>query len=418
MFLRMLAHSLVARRARLALALVAVTLGVGVATTLGTLALQVGDDFARTLRAAGPNFVIVPRGARLALDLGGAAVEPPRAGATLAPGVLPRLKDSFWRNNLLHAAPELTAAATIDGHRATLAGTWFSRTVSTGDGPWATGLAPLRPAWRIEGRWPREDADEIALGATLAERLGARVGGTVRVRASGGARAFKVSGIVRAGGLDDLGAWAPLAVVQPLAGRPGEIDRVWLSALVRPAPRTPVPDPDRDPEGYERYMCAAYPANVAAELTKLLPGAEAVPAGEAIAGEGRVVARLDLLMLLLALAALTASTLGLLGTTTATVVERSAELGLLRAIGAGPGPIAALLFGETILVGLGGGVLGWLFGSLGARAIRGAAFGAGDALEPVLLPVAIAVSLAVAVLGTLGPLRLALRIDPARVLRG
>ena len=64
MFRRMLLSSLAARRARLALGLVAVSLGVGVATALGTLALQVGDDLARTLRAAGPNFVVLPPGSR------------------------------------------------------------------------------------------------------------------------------------------------------------------------------------------------------------------------------------------------------------------------------------------------------------------------------------------------------------------
>ncbi len=60
MLARLLLGSLRARRSRVLLALLAVTLGTGVATALGTLALQVGDDLARTLRAAGPNFVLLP----------------------------------------------------------------------------------------------------------------------------------------------------------------------------------------------------------------------------------------------------------------------------------------------------------------------------------------------------------------------
>ena len=75
---RLMLASLAARRARLALALVAVTLGVAVAIALATLSLQVGDDLARTLRAAGPNFVVLPPGASAGLDFGGAAVEPAR----------------------------------------------------------------------------------------------------------------------------------------------------------------------------------------------------------------------------------------------------------------------------------------------------------------------------------------------------
>src|SRR5438132_8278933 len=106
--------SLAARRARLGLALVAVTLGVAVSIALAALALQVGDDLARTLRAAGPNFVVMPAGARWPLDLGGAEIEPPRAGLVLGVNAVAQLKTTFWRNNVLEAAPERAASATLE----------------------------------------------------------------------------------------------------------------------------------------------------------------------------------------------------------------------------------------------------------------------------------------------------------------
>jgi putative ABC transport system permease protein len=187
---------------------------------------------------------------------------------------------------------------------------------------------------------------------------------------------------------------------------------------VLPEPRAAAPDPARDPAGYERYMCTAYPGVVAAALRQALPGSDVLPATEVVAGEARVVGRLNLLLLLLALAALTASTLGLISTTTATVVERSVELGVLRAIGAGGREVAMLLLGETLAVSLAGGALGWLLGSLAAAVIRGGTFGHGASLQPLLLPVALVLAIGVALLGTLGPLRLAMRLDPATVLRG
>jgi putative ABC transport system permease protein len=417
-FGRLLWASLRARRARLALALMAVTLGVAVAIALGTLALQVGDDLARTLRAAGPNFIVLPAGARLALDLGGVAIEPARSGLALPETDLALLKDSFWKHNVLEAAPELAVAATIGGLPLRLDGTWFDRQTATADGPWRTGLARLHPTWRLEGRWPRAGTSEIALGRDLAARLGVTPGHRVRVVVSDQASEWQVTAVVAAGGLDDRRAWAPLDRVQTLAGRPGVIDRVWLSALVRPETRARAPDPARDPKGYERYMCTAYPAVVARELADRLGAVEVLPMTEVVQGEARVVGRLNLLMLLLALAALTASVLGLFSTTTAAVVERGVELGLLRSLGASGSQIGALLLGETMLISLGGGALGWALGSAGAAAIRGETFGTGSPLQPLLLPVALALSLAVALLGTLGPLRLALRLDPATVLRG
>ncbi len=411
-------RSMRARRARLLLALLAVTLGVSVATALATLSLQVGDDLARTLRAAGPNFVVMPAGADWPLDLGGAAVAPARAGAPLGDSAAARLKRSFWKNNLLESAPELALACRLDGRPARVLGTWFDRPVAIDGATWRTGIARLRPMWPVAGRWPRDDGHEIALGRELARALGAAPGREIAIERGGRRARWTVSGVVSAGGFDDRNAWAPLANVQALADRPGEIDRLWLSALVLPEPRKAAPDPARDPTGYERYMCTAYPAVVAANLAQTLPGAEVLPATEVVAGEARVVGRLNLLLLLLAIAALTASTLGLISTATATVVERSVELGMLRAIGAGGREIATLLLGETLVVSLVGGALGWPLGSLAAAAIRGGTFGHGASFQPLLLPVALVLALIVAVVGALGPLRLAMRLDPATVLRG
>jgi len=418
MFARILFASMAARRPRMLLALLAVSLGVGVATALATLSLQVGDDLARTLRAAGPNFVVQPTGAVWPIDLGGAEFRPARAGVGLPVGSIGRLRESFWKNALLAAAPELSTPATIAGTTATLTGTWFVHPVPEAEGAWTTGLAALHPTWTLAGRWPKEDADELAVGRSLASRLGRHLGEAVEVTVEQRARPMRIVAIVTAGGRDDDHAWAPLAVAQALTGRADQLDRVWLSALVRPGPEGPEPDQVRDPKGYERYLCTPYPGNVARELAAQVPGAEVLPLAEVVAGEALVVSRLNVLLLLLALAALSAATLGLVATTAATVIERGVEIGLLRSLGATARQLATLLVAETALVSLAGGAAGWLLGSLAAALVRGRTFGAGAILEPLLLPVALTLALAVAVLGTLGPLRMALRLDPATVLRG
>lgn len=414
---RMVWASLVARRARLALAATAVMMGVAVTTALATLALQVGDDLARTLRAAGPNFVVLPEGASLPIDVGGVEVEPPRAGFRLSDSAAVLVKSGFWKNHVLEGAPELSIAARIDGQAVRLDGTWFDYTLDVDGGPWRTGVARLHPTWTLEGRWPREDADEVALGHDIATRLGKSPGQSVTITSVEGAGRWRVTGIVTASGPEDARAWTSLSRAQALANRPGEIDRLWLSALVKPAPHRAPPDPARDSKGYERYMCTPYPANVAADLRKSVHHAEVLPMTELVAGEGAVVNRLDLLMLLLALAALTASVLGVFSTTTATVVERLQELGLLRSLGASAGQITTLLLGETLLVSLIGGALGYAIGVAAAAAIRGTTFGSVAEIPVLLLPVALVLSLLLGLVGTLGPLRFALRIDPARVLR-
>jgi putative ABC transport system permease protein len=99
------------------------------------------------------------------------------------------------------------------------------------------------------------------------------------------------------------------------------------------------------------------------------------------------------------------------------VVERSTELALLRAIGASPRQLASLLIGETGTVCLAGGLLGWVLGSLAGDIMRGGPLGA-STFQPALLPVALLIAALVGVLGTLAPLRMALRLDPARLLHG
>ena len=421
MLRRLLWGSLRARRARMLLALLAVTLGTGVATALATLALQVGDDLARTLRAAGPNFVLRPEGAGWRPEAT-AGIAVARAGVALPESAVSALRATFWRNNVLDAAPELDVVARIGSREVEAAGTWFDHELATAAGAWRTGLARLHPRWRVEGAWPSDADTAVALGRDLAGSLGVGPGDAIVLEVKGtresrGA-AVSVSAIVDAGGLDDRRMWLPLALAQRLSARPGEIDRVSFSALVKPEPRGAVPDPNADPVAFERYACSAYPANVARDLAAAVPGSEVVPLTELVAGEASVVRRLHLLMLLLALAALTASTLGLVSTTTATVVERAREFGLMRALGATSAHVALLLLVESLCVSLAGGALGWVAGTAAAAAIRGSAFAAPAATQPLLLPVALLAAAAVAVAGTLAPLRLALRFDPVESLRG
>jgi putative ABC transport system permease protein len=417
MLARLLLGSLRARRSRVLLSLLAVTLGTGVATALATLALQVGDDLARTLRAAGPNFVLRPEGAAWRPDAGG-DTRVARAGVALPERAVAAMKSTFWKHNVLEAAPELDVSLRAGGRSIEATGTWFVRDVTCEDGTWHTGLASLHPMWRLLGAWPAETAQAIALGNALARRLHARLGRPLVVEAAGGRESLVVTAVVEAGGLEDLRAWLPLPLAQRLAQRPGELDRVALSALVLPESHAVAPDAKRDPSGFERYMCTAYPANVARDLALALPGTEVIPMTELVAGEAAVVRRLHLLMLLLAAAALTASTLGLLSTTTATVVERAREFGLMRALGATSSQLALLLLAETLLVSLAGGGFGWLAGTGAAAAIRGSAFAAPVAAQPLLLPAALLVAAGIAVAGTLAPLRVALRLDPVEVLRG
>src|SRR5262249_3838328 len=214
MVVRLVWRSIWGRRARLAFALLAVAVGVTGAVALGPLSLQVGDELARALRAAGPNFVMAPAG--LERDGEGDAPAAAIAGSTLPDDAVAALKRTFWCNNVLAAAPEVGATARASDVSFRLVGTWFSHGVPLREGGvWGAGLASLRRTWRLDGRWPAEDAKaELALGADLARRLRLRRGDVVSVQLGTTRAPWSVTAIVDAGGAENDWAWAPLDAVR------------------------------------------------------------------------------------------------------------------------------------------------------------------------------------------------------------
>src|SRR5258706_13783005 len=244
------------------LALLAVTLGTGVATALGTLALQVGDDLARTLRAAGPNFVMRPEGAAWRPDAS-AGIAVARAGVALPESAVAALKSVFWRNNVLDAAPELDLALRAAGRSVDATGTWFDRSLAARAGPWRTGLAKLHPQWRLEGGWPSEDGGAVVLGRELARDLRASLGVEIALETAGRSSTAPIAAIVDAGGLDDRRMWLPLAPGQR-PPRPGGGNHCpSLSPLATPEPPQPAPDPPPRPPGYARYLSTTHPSTPA-----------------------------------------------------------------------------------------------------------------------------------------------------------
>lgn len=90
----------------------------------------------------------------------------------------------------------------------------------------------------------------------------------------------------------------------------------------------------------------------------------------------------------------------------------------MKAIGAQDRLVAMLFLAEAALQGSVGGVLGFGGGLLLARVLERSVFGTDLTINWMVLPVILVTGLAVSFAGTWGPLKLAMRYDPASVLRG
>ena len=101
----------------------------------------------------------------------------------------------------------------------------------------------------------------------------------------------------------------------------------------------------------------------------------------------------------------------------AVVSERRREIGLRKALGASDGSIRTEFLGEGMFLGLLGGVLGAILGFVFAQVVSVNVFGSSITFQPLLLPAAVIVSMGVAALSCLQPIKRAVAIDPAIVLK-
>jgi putative ABC transport system permease protein len=123
-------------------------------------------------------------------------------------------------------------------------------------------------------------------------------------------------------------------------------------------------------------------------------------------------------MLLVTLAALLASALAVSAAMATAIFERRAEVGLMKALGAGSFAVAALFFAEALLLALIGGSAGFAAGSLLAHQIGHSIFNSRISIEPVLFPVILAIAVFVTFAGSAAAIRRAVKFDPVFALRG
>jgi len=425
MFFRVVAESFARNPRRKTLTGVALMLGMAVATATLTIVLDVGDRLAREFRSLGANLLVTPQSDTLPLEIGGVDYRPVDEGAYLPEAELGRLKTIFWRLNIVGFSPFLEVPVSLPSPaagdlRATLMGTWFDHRVTIPDGAaFRTGVLSTNPWWRVEGRWPAEGASEAVIGVGLARRLGVKPGDSFPLRYAGATFSLQVAGILSTGGPEEEAVVAPLAVVQSLSNRPGQFRRLLISALTSPEDAFARRDPaSMTPAEYDRWYCTPYISSIAHQVKEVLPGVEVRPIRRVAESEGRILTRVSGLMWLVTLAALLASALAVGATSATTVLERRAEVGVMKALGAPAWIISAIFLVEQVFIAFLGGLFGFAGGVVLARFLGESVFGVPPALRMVLLPIVLALAALVALVGSLLPLRRAARLQPAPILRG
>ncbi len=428
MFIRMIRGALIRQWKKMAMIGFTIALGASLATAMLSVLYDVGDKVNQELKAYGANITVVPKEASVISDLydveGGES-----SGAYLKEDELGKIKTIFWAFNIVDYTPFINVNAKLDdGSSVKVVGSWFNHHMElpTGESLDA-GITSLRSWWEITaGSWLDEqaEADENAamIGTALAEKTGLTVGDTIHVTGDVSDGSYRIVGIFDAGGEEDDQIYTPLNTAQALAGLDGCVDSIEVSALTTPDNELAI-KAAKDPgsltiKQYETWYCTAYVSSICFQIQEVITDSVANPVRQVADSEGAILDKTQMLMILITILSMIGAALGICNLVTASVMERSNEIGLMKAVGAQNSQITGLVLLEIIIVAIIGGAIGYVAGFGFAQIIGHTVFGSAITMRLVVIPIVAVIVILVTLAGSIPAIRMLLRLRPCEVLHG
>jgi len=244
----------------------------------------------------------------------------------------------------------------------------------------------------VEGE-PLTGRHQAIVGRQAAEQMGLQVGDTLRLLSSN----FRVAGIYETGlAYEEIGVVIGLREAQSLIGKPHQVMYYGIK----------LHDPEQA-EAVRDELAAAFPEIDFALTADLAESLSDFRTMEEMVGT-------------ISFLAVFIGGLGMLNAMLMSVLERTREIGVLRALGWRRGRVLGMILQESLVLGAVGGVCGILLG-LGLTGLLVLATGMWGAIEPIytvqLFVQAIVVALVTGVVGGLYPAWRATRMRPVEALR-
>jgi putative ABC transport system permease protein len=246
----------------------------------------------------------------------------------------------------------------------------------------------------VKGEWPR--LGEIVVGSDLAALLKIKVGDMLPLSNGPGRIDARVAGIVTTGGEEDKLLFLDLASLQRLLALDGKLSQIKLIAR-------------SNGESLE---------HLAERLQRGIPGSQVKEVRQIARTSATLLKKVQLLMLLVTVVVVIASAGSVTGTLGTTVLERSKEIGLLKAMGGSKGEVLIFFAAESFLLGILGGFAGYLSGVGIASIVTRTVFAAPAEFIPIMVLLSLGVGLFLAIFGSIGPMISVYRLDPVQSLRG
>lgn len=396
-------RELLQRKNKLVTSGLAIILGIAVIVTINTIATYSEKAVAKELDALGANILILPPNATL-VDY---------YSADLQTGELPEeyvtLLTVSNLEGLDNLSPKLSIPVKVGEKQVTLTGilpknefqskaSWqgagiFSRPKSCGNVTDIFGLTNQAPQETLVRKRVIEtlEPDEVLVGSDVAEHLQLQEGHQIFLLNS----AFKVSAVLpQTGTIDDSRIFAHLHTVQDLTGKEAVVNAIEVVGC-----------------------CEQISQGLVAKINYLLPEAKIVTISQVVDTQVRTNQLMRSLSTLFLVVIVAIGGAGIANDMYNNVYERRKEIGTLMALGASSFTVLRIFLIKALILGLIGGLGGYVVGTLCAM-ILGPLF-AGVPVLPILplLLWSVVISTLISLIASYFPARYATRLDPSVVLQ-
>ncbi len=391
------------RKNQLATSFVAILLGITAIVAIKTVTVYSEKAVARELDALGANILILPKSVSLQ-DYYSADMQ----GEELPEEYVTRLAASGLEG-VDNLSPKFSTPVELGGRRFTLTGI-LPKSEFQAKAAWQGAGIFARPAkgcgaMEAPGQEiapPRETLvrkrvietlgdSEVLVGADVQSALGLHQGETVQLLG----KPFTVTAILpQTGTVDDSRIFAHLHVVQQLAGKGPVLNTIEVVGC-----------------------CQEISKGLVQKINALLPEAKVVTVTQVVETQvktNRMMSQLSLVFLGIIILVGGASIANYMY---ANVFERRREIGTMMALGAGSGVVVKMFLLKAVLLGLAGGLTGYVLGTVAAVTLGPRI--AGVPVLPIawLAPAAVGVALAISLAASYLPARRAARLDPSTTLQ-
>jgi len=327
------------RRRRVLYTALGVAAGVAAVVAVLTVARAGEKKIYGELEKYGPNLMITPAIQNIGLQLGDLSL------GTLAVGDNYIAEDKVPEIRRIADGAIREALGIEDGADiATIAPKLYVNTTVKEASVMVVGFEPkqeqaIKTWWMISrGSYP-EQQNEAVLGARASAILEIDVGDSIPIE---GQEVVVVGILGETGSNDDYQIFIPLKTAQSAFGKEGLISSMDIRAL-----------------------CSACPVEVIAGLVnESISGVRAVAVRQIAESEMNLMAKVNRFMLALAGITLVVGSFGVVNTMMSAVHERIKDIGIMKAVGASPSQIVRMFLYEAVVIGLIGGIFGYIAGTL------------------------------------------------------